>query len=282
MVMLATPCPWALSGSAHAAAPSERCEAVRKEFPNYSAKNLTIALIVGYPGLASQVSSDPHGWVGFIPDITQNLADCLGFNYALTAIDFGGLVPAIQQHRFDFSIPNAYLTAQRLAVVRFIAYISAAERVIVQRGNPRNVKSTLDLCGLTGTTLPGGADALILQSLTQDCEKAGKPAIVVQSYSMGIQDFQAVADGHADFHIDGEFSMSSFNTAHPGLLDVILDPFPGAQEGMMFPQDSVDLVRAIHAAIRAIQQDGVEASLIKKWNLNGVLELEAFIAPPLP
>jgi len=273
---------WSNAGAVYAAAPTDRCQSVRRQFPAYSTKTLTIALIVGYPGLASQVSSGPHGWTGFIPDMTTALANCLGFNYAFTAITFAGLVPAIQDHRSALSSPIAYLSDERLKVVRFIAYISAAQRIIVKAGNPRNVKSFLDLCGLAATSEPGGADAATLASMTQDCQKAGRPAIIVQSYSLGIQCFQAVADGHADFHIDGESSISLFKSAHPNLIDTVLTPVPGSSEGMMFPLDSVGLTRAMLAAVRAVQQEGIETMLINKWQLQGVLQVDAFIAPSLP
>ncbi len=144
--------------SAAMAAPSARCAQVRKDFPAYAGKELSIALTTGYPVLASQVSSGPHGWTGFVPDMVEALSSCLGFTYSFGAIDFGGLVPAIQQHRFDLSVPDAYLTPPRLAVVRFVAYISAAERVVVPQGNPKGIKTTSDLCGLTATSQPGAAD----------------------------------------------------------------------------------------------------------------------------
>jgi polar amino acid transport system substrate-binding protein len=210
------------------------------------------------------------------------MSDCLGFTYSFGAIDFGGLVPAIQQHRFDFSVPDAYLTPPRLAVVRFVAYISAAERVVVPHGNPKGIKTTLDLCGLIGTSQPGAADALILQHLTEQCVAAGKPAVVVQNYSMGSQDFQAVAVGHADFHIDGESVYSGFNNANPGVLDIVLEPFTGADQGMVFPQDSTDLTQAILAATRAVQEDGLQLQFIKKWQMQGVVQKDGYIAPALP
>lgn len=274
----------ALCGTASVAmaAPSARCAQVRKDFPAYAGKELSIALTTGYPVLASQVSSGPHGWTGFVPDMVEALSSCLGFTYSFGAIDFGGLVPAIQQHRFDLSVPDAYLTPPRLAVVRFVAYISAAERVVVPQGNPKGIKTTSDLCGLTATSQPGAADVLILQHLNEQCSAAGKPAIVIQNYSMGSQDFQAVSDGHADFHIDGESVYSGFNGAHPGILQIVLDPFAGIDQGMVFPQDSTDLIKAILAATRAVQEDGIQGQLIKKWKMQGVIQKDAYIAPALP
>ncbi len=51
---------------------------------------------------------------------------------------------------------------------------------------------------------------------------------------------------------------------------------------MVFPQDSTDLIKAILAATRAVQEDGIQGQLIKKWKMQGVIQKDAYIAPALP
>src|SRR5205807_3196970 len=84
-------------------------------------------------------------------DLAQAMGAKLGVKITfIDDTDFAGIIGALQAGRFDIVMSAMNDTAERRAKgADFIDYFTAGTSIIVQKGNPKGIKTLADLCGQT-------------------------------------------------------------------------------------------------------------------------------------
>lgn len=270
-----------LSGTAEGA--STQCQTVREQYPSFASKQLKIALDNASPGLAEASTSAPKEWVGFIPDIVAAFSECLGFDYTLTGAVSPDVIESVVANRFDLLADDLRPTQERQKRVRFLQYIISPARYITQHGNPKHIKSRLDLCGLRAATIPGDASVQSYDKISAECKNAGKPELEQVVYSLGTQEYASITNAQTDVFLAGSSNLARFIKSHPNTVEVILEPERNTEEGWVINKDNTDLAKALLAVMKIVQQDGTMEAVIDKNGLavTGVRPTPAVLLPPL-
>ena len=162
-----------------------------------SGKTYVLITSADFPPFSSRSASDPNQIVGFEPDMMKAVMAHLGWKYKWATADFNGLIPAVQSGRADMVVSDVYDTAKREKVVDFTDYLKTALSLMVTSSNASKVHGWMDVCGKPVGILTGAATELqFATAASQACQKAGKPAIDIHSYSAVAQEVPALQNGN--------------------------------------------------------------------------------------
>src|SRR6266566_3112977 len=113
---------------------------------------------------------------GFDVDLITAIAQRMGLQAKIVTTKFTTIFDDLAAGRFDVVISAAFITPERQQKVDFVPYFKAGESLLVQAGNPLNLKGLTDLCGKNAGVQTGTAEQDELKTASSDCTKAGKPA----------------------------------------------------------------------------------------------------------
>src|SRR5207249_2650 len=127
---------------------------------------------------------------GFDIDLIKAIAQRMGLTARVQTAKFDSIIPSLDSKRFDVAISAMTITPDRQQKVDFVPYFNAGESLLVQKGNPKSIKSVTDLCGLNVGVQNSTVEQTDLQTASDNCKKAGKPTInmtVLQDQTAVIQ-----------------------------------------------------------------------------------------------
>jgi polar amino acid transport system substrate-binding protein len=221
---------------------------------------------------------DPQG-------LDVDLAQALGAKLGMTVTfvndtDFAGIIGALRAGRFDIVMSAMNDTAERRGKgVDFIDYFRAGSSILVQKGNPKQVKGLDDLCGATVAVQKGTTqDTDILTAQETKCRTAGRPLNVLR-FEKDIDALQQVKNGRAVADLE-DFPVAAYNAAtSAGGNDFDVVPQQVGEVGVYgiaVPTDNSALRDKLRDALRAIIDDGTYDRILTRWNITaGALKTAA-------
>jgi polar amino acid transport system substrate-binding protein len=214
-------------------------------------------------------------------DLAQALGDKLGM--AVTFIndtDFAGIIGALRAGRFDIVMSAMNDTAERRGTgVDFIDYFRAGSSILVQKGNPKQIKGLDDLCGATVAVQKGTTqDTDILTAHEATCRSTGR-ALTVLRFEKDIDALQQVKNGRAVANLE-DFPVAAYNAATAGGgsdFDVIPAQVGDVGVyGIAVPTENSALRDRLRDALRALIEDGSYDRILAHWNVSaGALKTAA-------
>ena len=212
--------------------------------------------------------------VGLDIDIANALADVMGVTAKFNNSAFDGLLAALDAKRYDVIMSAMTASDARKKTVDFVEYFNAGSGIIVSKGNPKNIKSADDLCGLKvaaqeGTTQvdflvgpldnPGGQD--------KKCKDAGKGGITVLKFGTDPEAVQALVAGQADAEM-ADFPVAAYSAQQSnGALEIVPNQIEPSPYGIAVRKSSTALSAALTKALAEIKKSGKYDEILKKWNL---------------
>jgi len=137
----------------------------------------------------------------------------------------------------------------------------------VQKGNPKNIKSTDDLCGLAVGVQDGTIEQGDLQSSSDNCQEQDKPAINI----IVLQDQTAVIQLLANNRVVATYQDSPvtdyYIKQHPGQFEVGGSVFGAGPEGIVVRKNDPSMFTAIQTAYKQLKAAGTYQQLVLKWGL---------------
>ncbi len=230
--------------------------------------------------------------VGLDVDIGAEIAKRMGLTSQHVNSVFDTIIAAAKGGKCDIVISAQNITVDRQKQVSMIPYFQAGQSMVVAKGNPKNIKAPLDLCGQSAAAETGTTEADYLQGtgdydpakgtadlkgkgLTQQCTAAGKkpPTVVVtQKDSDALQQLQSgkVAVYFADSPVAAYYTVE-----HPDQFEVTGQIVEPALEGISVPCGQDDctnapltpLGQAVKSALKAMVADGTYMKILAKWKL---------------
>jgi polar amino acid transport system substrate-binding protein len=227
---------------------------------------LTVGSDTTYP---PQEFTDPttHKATGFDVDLITAIAQHMGLQVQIVTTKFDTILTDLAAKRFDVVISAVSITPERQKQADFVPYLTAGESLLVQKGNPKNIQSTDDLCGLTVGVESGTLEQGVLQSSSDNCEEQDKPALTI----MALQDQTAVVQLLTQNQVVATYQDSPvtdyYVQQHPDQYaaggPVV---FPGP-EGIAVRKNDAAMLAAIQTAYNQIKADGTYHQLLVKWGL---------------
>src|SRR5436305_268224 len=84
---------------------------------------------------------------GFDIDLITAMADRMGLKVNSKTANFNTIIDDLSAKRYDVAISALTINDDRKKKVDFVPYFNAGEALLVQKGNPQNLKGVSDLCG---------------------------------------------------------------------------------------------------------------------------------------
>lgn len=256
-----------LPQEARAAAP-EACAALQAKYPDLKGKTLTNAVNPHTPGYETIDPKDPTKYIGFDIDLGEAIGECLGFKLTYKPVTFAALLTTLQAGQADIVISDIYATKERAKAADFITYLKVFDGVLVAKGNPKGINGiNLSLCGTVAAENTGYVEVPLIQALEAECKAAGKPVPEILLFDNNANCIQAILAGRADTYINDVNTVDGAVKAYPDKLDKATAVTLPYSVGIAVPRDKVAFRDAVSAALTEIQKSGLQAELMKKWNL---------------
>lgn len=256
-----------LPQKAEAATPAA-CAALQAKYPELKGKTLVNAINPHTPGYETIDPKDPTKYIGFDIDLGEAIGDCLGFKLTYKAVTFAALLTTLQAGQADIVISDIYATKDRAKAADFITYLKVFDGVLVAKGNPKKIDGiNLSLCGAVAAENTGYVEVPLIQALEAECKKAGKSAPEILLFDNNANCIQAILAGRADTYINDVNTVDGAVKAYPDKLEKATAVTLPYSVGIAVPRNNVPFRDAVMAALTEIQKTGLQAELMKKWNL---------------
>ena len=204
---------------------------------------------------------------GFDVDLITAIAQRMGLKANIVTTKFDTIIDDLGNKRFDVVISALTINADREKKVQFVPYFNAGESLLVQNGNPKNIKQLSDLCGQSVGVQTGTVEQTDLQTASTACTHAGKPAIT----AVVLQDQTAVVQLLASNRVVATFQDSPvtdyYNKQHPGQFTVGGSIINAAPEGIAVRKGDTSMFNAIQTVFNQLKADGTYTAVINKWGL---------------
>ncbi|MFF2447035.1 transporter substrate-binding domain-containing protein [Neobacillus sp. NPDC058068] len=203
---------------------------------------------------------DGNEYKGIDIDLINAIAKNQGFKIELNAMDFGGIIPAMQANQLDIAIAGMSITDDRKKVVDFSTpYFDAGLTVVVKKDNS-SIKSVDDLQGKNVAVKKGTTGAKFAQ------ENASKLGINVVQFNDSPAMFQEVSNGNADALIE-DYPVISYAIAQKDLgLKIVGDRLNGDQYGIaVLKGQNKDLLEKINKGLAELKNDGTYDKIVKSY-----------------
>ncbi|WP_201742267.1 transporter substrate-binding domain-containing protein [Mangrovicoccus ximenensis] len=246
----------------------EACQGLRTKYPELSGKTLTVGLGGYNMGFQQPVDGNPDDLEGLDPDMLDRLGACLGFDYEFQLGAFNVLVTSIMSGRLDIG-PSIYVTPARSEQVAFVSSYQVVDGSVVPKGNPKNLQSVDDLCGMTISAAAGTYEATTLApEQTEKCLAADKPAVDVLLVQNTDNAIMAVQAGRADIHLTSGAVAAGLARADERLEQAFYVDLP-IRSGYPIAKENTMLQNAVLDGIKVIQETGVQKLIMDKWGQGG-------------
>lgn len=225
----------------------------------------------GYLTAVTDASQPPYEFiddsgeiVGMDPEIGQAIAEVLGLELEIETTDFGGVIPAVTSKRYDMSLIAMFDTPERQEQVDFVDYYIDGDQVIVPAGNPNDIASIDDFCGLTISTLQGSVMFDLLEDHQPEC---GDDPMEITVAATTAEQLLWLSTGRADATIaNGTVTQYTIDNREAEGIEVV----PGElyvrnYYGYGFRKDDTDLRDAVEAALNVLIEDGTYEEIVTKW-----------------
>ena len=204
---------------------------------------------------------------GFDVDLITAVAQRMGLQAKIVTTKFDTIIDDLVAKRFDVVMSAVSVTPERQKKVEFVPYFNAGESLLVQNGNPHNLKMPSDLCGMPVGVQDGTIEQSDLQTASTACTKAGKPAIKLTV----LQDQTAVVQLLANNRVVATYQDSPvtdyYIKQHPGQFQVGGSVIGAGPEGIVIRKGDTSMLNTVQAAFNSVKSDGTYHKLILKWGL---------------
>jgi polar amino acid transport system substrate-binding protein len=229
--------------------------------------------------------------VGIDPDIADALGKQLGVKFEFQNGKFDNLIVGLQAKRYGMIMSAMNDTKARQngidsdtgkkvgKGVDFVDYFTAGTSILVQKGNPKGIKSLDDLCGKVVALQKGTTSEGIAKAQSTKCTKDGKKAINLQTFDTDPEALLRLKQGASVADLN-DFPVAAYNAKTSGGgkdFEVVGDQIEAGPYGIAVSKDNTQLRDALQAAVSAIIKNGDYAKIMQKWNVTDGAVTEAKI-----
>lgn len=225
---------------------------------------------------------------GIDPDIAEALGKQLGVKFDFQNGKFDQLIVGLQSNRFNVIMSAMNDTKDRQQGIDsdtgktvgkgidFVDYFTAGTSILVQKGNPKGIKTLDDLCGKVVALQKGTTSEGIAKAQSDKCKKDGKKAIELQTFDTDPEALLRLKQGASVADLN-DFPVAAYNAKTSGGgkdFEVVGEQIEAGPYGIGVSKENAQLRDALKAALDAIIKNGEYQKVLEKWNVTdgGVTE----------
>jgi polar amino acid transport system substrate-binding protein len=208
--------------------------------------------------------------IGMDIDLGNAIAKQLGVKAKfVNDTDFAGIILAMNSGRFDIIMSSMSDTKERQQSADFVDYFLAGSSILVQKGNPKGIKTLDDVCGNKVAVQKGTIqDTDILTPQVAKCAGMNKPLEVLR-FEKDTDALQQVKLGRAVANFE-DFPVAAYNAKTSGGgkdFEVVGQQIGSGPYGIAVPKNS-PLLQLIQTALNKLISNGTYDRILAKWNLS--------------
>ncbi|WP_276120146.1 ABC transporter substrate-binding protein [Pararhizobium qamdonense] len=188
-----------------------------------------------------------------------------------TVSGLAAMLAGFQAGRFDMAIGPSGDFPDRRAKTDYIDWVKEYVAFAVPHGNPKNIGTLDDVCGLKIAVMAAGSAERVLKTKAEECETQGKP-VSVQSFPDQNASILSVRSGRTDGFFSGQAPLTYFVEKSQNQLALAAANLPNGfgdiYQGAIAPKDSA-LSAALLSGFQELFDNGTYALIMKKWGLDG-------------
>ncbi len=210
---------------------------------------------------------------GFDIDLITAMAARMGLQVNVVTTDFTTIIDSLVNHSFDVVVSAVSITPELQKKVDFVPYFNAGESLLVQKGNPHNLKTVADLCGQNVGVQKATVELSELAMASKDCANKGKKPITMtvlknQADVTQLTDIvQLLTSNRVVATYQDSPVTDYYIKQNPGLFEVGGAIVNAGLEGIVVRKGDMSMFKALRAAFNTVRADGTYHRLILKWGL---------------
>lgn len=212
---------------------------------------------------------------GNVEGASAELADAVGEIWGIemnhvTADGLSSILTGMSSGRFDFAFGPVGDFAERQEQNDFIDYVQEFVVFAVESGNPNDIQTLADTCGLKIAVQAGGSAERVIQEQSQTCQDGGEAAVEVMSFKDQPQSILAVRSGRADAFFSSQAPLTYFVEQADGELELAAtgqdNGFDTLYQGAVVAKDD-ELGPVLMETLTLLFESGAYEDIMTKWNL---------------
>lgn len=208
--------------------------------------------------------------IGSEVDLIKAIAAKLGLTAEHSDMAFSSLITSLETGRVDVTMASMNDTAERQKKIDFVDYFTSGITIMVQKGNPQQVKTPDDLCGKGVAVNLGTTQEQFAKEQSAKCTAAGKPEVQLSVTENDPANQNQLRTGRVAAIVnDLPTAVYVSKTAGDGnFFEVVpLAPINGGPYGIGVNKQNPQLAEAIKAALQALIDDGTYTKIMNNWDL---------------
>lgn len=192
--------------------------------------------------------------VGFDIDLAQEIANDTGRQLVIEEMNFDGLIAALQAGKIDMAVAGMSVTPDRAKNVNFSNPYYLANQMIIVRDNDGRISGKADLTGKKVGVQLGTTGDTIVSELPQveKIQFSAVPAVL-----------QELRSGRIDAAVLDNAPAETYIKTNPDLR-LLTEKLSEENYAIALKKDQIELLAAVNATIKRINQDGTYQRLIEK------------------
>ncbi len=227
---------------------------------------LTVGSDTTYPP-QEFLDTTTNKYTGFDIDLITEMAARMGLKANIVKTDFTTIIDNLDNKRFDVVISAVTISDERKKKADFIPYFNAGESLLVAKGNPMNLKSVADLCGLNVGVQKATVEQDDLTAGSKDCVNKGKKAINLTILASQTDVVQLLVNKRVVATYQDSPVTDYFNKLNPGQFEVGGSVVNAAQEGIAVRKGDTAMLTPLQSAFNAVKADGTYTKIVQKWGV---------------
>jgi polar amino acid transport system substrate-binding protein len=208
-------------------------------------------------------------------ELMQAIGKELGLQVKFTKIAFASIIPGIENGRFDVGANEIADTEERRKVVQFVDYYRVTYGVLATAGTKG--LSSANLCGGHFAVTHGSAQVVLLETMSAECEKAGKPAIRRSVFPDSATAKLAVSNARAQAFVSDKGTATYLAKIPENNFSLLEGDIPNMEQiaGFAIARNRGDLANAVKKALQNLAANGEYKRILEKYQVYPA-RLEAF------
>lgn len=200
--------------------------------------------------------------IGADIDLARCIAEAWGVTLEVQNTSFDAIIPALTSRKVDVIMSSMSVTDERKQQVDFVEYLTAGSGILVREGNPRNIRSLEDLCGLKVTIQVGTVQ--IEEAEEQNARCAQKFEVI--TYLDNTDVIAAVASKRADAALM-DYPVAAYNASKVAGTQVVGEQYNTGPYGIAVRKDDTEVRDALEKTLDAMALKGKYGAILAYWGL---------------
>lgn len=231
---------------------------------------LTYGVAATYPPFEYMADEQ---YTGFDIEFMEAIARELGLEVEIVAMNFDGLIPALQGKRIDLINSAMFVTEARAAQVDFVKYMGIGRSIVVPKGNKLGIASMNDLSGKTVAVTRGAIEEVYVTEFNAELKAEGKTEIDILALPTANDAVLATENGRAEAFLHSSPGAAYLLKEREGVFEIAQTMESGTQIGIAVNKGETALAGAIEEAVKTLVEKGIYHQLMAKYNLPAEMSL---------